>query len=196
VTCTPLFKRLILPHSFCSRLPSASVPYCDCQLLSLALNKIILYHKSIHTSTIAMAASRTSSLRALKQLTKSTSTITQQTRTLRITQHVEASPYLTTQKPSLTRVQAAIDEAASQKDSAAKASSVPNTRQFNTSRSLKSVGDSSTIDFAYLPDFDPDAGLPAPIVRVPLLPDSLYPQSTKTSYSKEEEAIVHSPFPL
>jgi hypothetical protein len=58
---------------------------------------------------------------------------------------------------------------------------------------LKAVGDTSTIDFAYLPDFDPDAGVAPPTVRVPLLPPSLYPASTKTSYTKEEEEIVHKP---
>ncbi|KIW05273.1 uncharacterized protein PV09_03805 [Verruconis gallopava] len=137
-----------------------------------------------------MAASRASSLRALKHISKSTSTVTQQSRGLRITQHVEASPYLTTQKPSLTRVQAAIDDAAAEKS---KATAAAPSRQFNTSRSLKAVNDSSTIDFAYLPDFDPDAGMPAPTVRVPLLPESLYPQSTKTNYTKEEEEIVMRP---
>lgn len=140
-----------------------------------------------------MAASRATSLRALRQLSKSTVAAQQQTRSLRITAHVEASPYLTTQKPSLTRVQAAIDEAAA--DTKKAATAAQHSRQFNTSRSLKSVGDSSTIDFAYLPDFDPDAGMTADAmgVRMPLLPsESLYPQSTKTSYSKEEEAIVSS----
>ena len=135
-----------------------------------------------------MAASRATSLRALKQISKPTSISHTQTRGLRITPHPEASPYLTTQKPSLTRMQAAIDDAAKE---VAKASTVPNTRQFNTSRSLKAINDSSTIDFAYLPDFDPDAGVNAgPAVRVPLLPASLYPQSTKTNYSKEEQEIV------
>lgn len=136
-----------------------------------------------------MAASRSASVRALKQLSSSVSRT--QTRGLRITPHPEASPYLTTQKPSLARVQVAIDDAAAE---AAKAAAIPNTRQFNTSRSLKAVNDSSTIDFAYLPDFDPDAGVSAgPTVRVPLLPESLYPQSTKTSYTKEEQEIVSCP---
>lgn len=87
-------------------------------------------------------------------------------------------------------MQVAIEDAAAE---AAKAASLPNTRQFNTSRSLKAVNDSSTIDFAYLPDFDPDAGVAPPAVRVPLLPEALYPQSTKTNYTKEEEDIVMKP---
>ncbi|KAF2461623.1 hypothetical protein BDY21DRAFT_360706 [Lineolata rhizophorae] len=41
-------------------------------------------------------------------------------------------------------------------------------RHFNTSRALKAVGDTSTIDFAFLPDFDPDAAS-APVTNVPIV---------------------------
>jgi hypothetical protein len=42
-------------------------------------------------------------------------------------------------------------------------------RNFNTSRDLKANNDSSTIDFAFIPDFDPDAASnPAP-PRVPVV---------------------------
>ena len=44
-------------------------------------------------------------------------------------------------------------------------------RHFNTSRSLKTVGDSSTIDFAYLPDIDASRESPRTEIRVPILPD-------------------------
>jgi hypothetical protein len=102
------------------------------------------------------------------------------------------SPILTTTKPSRAKVQTAIDDAkTSQTSSEAQTSTT--TRHFNTSRALKAVHDTSTIDFAYLPDFDPDSGMAPPTVRVPLLPPSLYPASTKTSYSKEEEEIVMKP---
>lgn len=64
---------------------------------------------------------------------------------------------------------------------------LPPTRHFNTSRQLKSVNDSSTIDFAYLPD---EFNLPDPetaqSVRVPLLPDAFNTPSPST------ETIVHS----
>ncbi|KAF2467096.1 uncharacterized protein BDR25DRAFT_305876 [Lindgomyces ingoldianus] len=53
-------------------------------------------------------------------------------------------------------------------------------RHFNTSRALKAVNDSSTIDFAFFPDYDPDTK-DAPIIRVPILPNV----STK-SYAAEE----------
>ncbi|KAF2490705.1 hypothetical protein BU16DRAFT_585094 [Lophium mytilinum] len=56
----------------------------------------------------------------------------------------------------------------------APASSDVRSRQFNTSRALKAVNDTSTMDFAYLPDFDPDLS-PAPLLpRVPLLPSTFY----------------------
>ncbi|TKA80612.1 hypothetical protein B0A49_02044 [Cryomyces minteri] len=56
------------------------------------------------------------------------------------------------------------------------ASSVAGTpvRHFNTSRSLKAVGDTSTIDFAFLPDFDPE-NPEVHQVRVPLLPTNFFP---------------------
>ena len=45
------------------------------------------------------------------------------------------------------------------------------TRHFNTSRSLKAVHDSSTIDFAYLPDmFDSYLDPSTTAIRVPILP--------------------------
>jgi hypothetical protein len=44
-------------------------------------------------------------------------------------------------------------------------------RHFNTSRSLKAVGDSSTIDFAYLPDIDASLEQTRAEIRVPILPD-------------------------
>ena len=49
-------------------------------------------------------------------------------------------------------------------------------RHFNTSRSLKAVNDSSTMDFAYMPDFDPDNAITP--IRVPLLPNNFYPART------------------
>lgn len=50
-------------------------------------------------------------------------------------------------------------------------SDAPPSRHFNTSRSLKAVHDSSTIDFAYLPHFDSSLDPSATAIRVPILPD-------------------------
>jgi hypothetical protein len=55
-------------------------------------------------------------------------------------------------------------------------------RHFNTSRSLKTVKDSSTIDFAYIPDFDPDAPSAPAGLRVPILP-----QNTSANVADFEE---------
>lgn len=51
-------------------------------------------------------------------------------------------------------------------------------RHFNTSRALKANNDSSTIDFAYLPEniFDPEN--PEAAIRVPLLPTNFFPSRT------------------
>lgn len=62
-------------------------------------------------------------------------------------------------------------------------------RHFNTSRSLKAVGDSSTIDFAYLPDFDPDTAQ-SPIIRVPILPQTRPSEANKAYTAVEEEEAV------
>jgi hypothetical protein len=66
-------------------------------------------------------------------------------------------------------------------------------RHFNTSRTLKTVNDSSTIDFAFLPDFNPETEV-APILRVPLLPSTvLSSTSTLNSYAVEAEDTVMRP---
>lgn len=65
-------------------------------------------------------------------------------------------------------------------------------RHFNTSRSLKAVGDSSTIDFAYIPDFDPDTKS-APVLRVPILPQTELAEAHKKHTAQEnEEAVRHT----
>ncbi|KAK4955416.1 hypothetical protein LTR66_013456 [Elasticomyces elasticus] len=66
-------------------------------------------------------------------------------------------------------------------------------RHFNTSRALKAVNDSSTIDFAFLPDFDRDSAETAPI-RVPLLPTNFFPPRTG-AHAREGEETVSLPHP-
>jgi hypothetical protein len=64
-------------------------------------------------------------------------------------------------------------------------------RHFNTSRSLKAPGDSSTIDFMFFPDFDPDANTAPAAIRVPLLPTAGLDGGGKTmSYASGEEEPV------
>ena len=64
-------------------------------------------------------------------------------------------------------------------------------RHFNTSRSLKAVGDTSTIDFAYLPDIDPDNVDDFGQVRVPIIPTNFSPP--KTGAHAPEEEVVRLP---
>lgn len=58
-------------------------------------------------------------------------------------------------------------------------------RRFNTSRSRKSVGDTSTLDFAYIPDFDPETRSAPLGVRVPILP-----WADVQGHSAESEGVV------
>lgn len=66
------------------------------------------------------------------------------------------------------------------------ASNAPTTRHFNTSRALKAVNDSSTIDFAYLPTetelLGPNAHNTTAFetVRVPIIPTNFTPTAPKT----------------
>ena len=61
-------------------------------------------------------------------------------------------------------------------------------RHFNTSRTLKAVNDTSTIDFTFIPDFDPDTGNSS-VVRVPILPQTNISDAAKahTAADGEEE---------
>lgn len=61
-------------------------------------------------------------------------------------------------------------------------------RHFNTSRSLKAVNDSSTIDFAYLPAIEPDDGQAADFLRVPIVPDNYNPPRTG-AHAPEAETV-------
>lgn len=61
-------------------------------------------------------------------------------------------------------------------------------RHFNTSRSLKAVKDSSTIDFAYLPDFDPDTSSAPVEVRVPLMPSTSF-SSIQSVYEEPQQEV-------
>jgi hypothetical protein len=53
-------------------------------------------------------------------------------------------------------------------------------RHFNTSRSLKAVKDSSTIDFAFIPDFDPDTRSAPVEIRVPMIMSTTSARVTET----------------
>ena len=99
-----------------------------------------------------------------------------------------ASPILTT-TPSLERE---IQQAITSKQEPEQ----PLVRHFNTSRSLRAVGDTSTIDFAYLPSADivaPSEQL-SEFFRVPILPSTTTPSpSIELPSASDEDVVVMKP---
>ena len=71
-------------------------------------------------------------------------------------------------------------------------------RHFNTSRELKAPKDTSTIDFAYIPDFDPDLNRSPLGIQVPILPTTVSPNpsysfaSALAAAEAEEAEVSHS----
>ncbi|KAH7094590.1 hypothetical protein FB567DRAFT_7152 [Paraphoma chrysanthemicola] len=63
-------------------------------------------------------------------------------------------------------------------------------RHFNTSRSLKAVGDTSTIDFMFIPDFDPDLKAAPVEVRVPILPWTEASAKVKAEATEAETPVM------
>jgi len=134
-----------------------------------------------------MAASRPT-LRALSKLTTTTTT----RRTLRMTAAAPSPSPLLTSAPKSVNLAQELEDASKRPSAAAKEESKAqksSARHFNTSRSLKTVGDSSTIDFAYLPAFEADAGREAETIRVPLLPTL----ERKVVYAGEVDEVVMRP---
>ncbi|KAE8146705.1 hypothetical protein BDV25DRAFT_162014 [Aspergillus avenaceus] len=67
------------------------------------------------------------------------------------------------------------------------------TRQFNTSRALKAVNDSSTVDFAYMPSMDEvDAPARAADPQIPVLPDSYTHFNPTQAADPPMKAQVHT----
>ncbi|THY16260.1 hypothetical protein D6D00_08965 [Aureobasidium pullulans] len=81
---------------------------------------------------------------------------------------------------------------ASKRPSTEQKDEVKAVRHFNTSRTLKAVNDSSTIDFAYFPDFDPD-NAESFTLRVPLLPSNFSPARVGAHAPEADDAIVIRP---
>jgi hypothetical protein len=79
----------------------------------------------------------------------------------------------------------AIDQ--SKRPSVASDTAPQTVRHFNTSRSLKAVNDSSTIDFAYLPNMAPDLIDDEGQVRVPIIPTNFSPPRTGAHAPEQEE---------
>jgi len=97
---------------------------------------------------------------------------------------------LSTDELMQTRSFSSVVEALKRPNAAARSGSALPSRHFNTSRSLKAVNDSSTIDFAYFPDHDPDTS-EIPIGRIPLI--STFTPSRTGGYGMAEEIEVMRP---
>lgn len=69
-------------------------------------------------------------------------------------------------------------------------------RHFNTSRELKQPKDTSTMDFAYFPDLDPDHNVDANLLamRVPIIPDNYSPPRTGAHAPEVEEMVSSAAF--
>lgn len=119
---------------------------------------------------------------------RSLSKFSRQVRQLHITgSNTYSSPLLTSERPAAAAVARAQETMAKRpRVESGEASTSAPSRQFNTSRELKAVNDSSTIDFAYLPAFDPDMDVTAANIRMPII-------TGWSNYSEPQEPEVHKP---
>lgn len=113
---------------------------------------------------------------------------TQQTRTMHQSGATTFSSLLTSDKPVggqsyAPRIPASA-VVADTTDTAA------NARHFNTSRSLKTIKDSSTIDFAYLPEHIPDFHPETAKLRVPILPWTEPSAAMKQDLTEQEVPVM------
>jgi hypothetical protein len=123
--------------------------------------------------SLTMHASR-ASIRAFRAV---------QTRNLHMTGPATFSSILTSDKPT-GAARGPTVAATTPAPSAAESKPI---RHFNTSRSLKAVKDSSTIDFAFIPDFDPDTRSAPVEMRVPVILSTTSARVTET-----EEPVRYS----
>jgi hypothetical protein len=128
------------------------------------------------------------SVRALKALTSTSKTTT---RNLSMTGSSPFSSVITSDKPTgrsnAPRLPASAKIPVPETDNTGKP-----VRHFNTSRSLKAIKDSSTIDFVYLPDFDPDNHTAPAEFRVPILPFNQAGPVTRAQLTEAETPVRFS----
>ncbi|MCJ1414695.1 hypothetical protein MMC32_001022 [Xylographa parallela] len=105
----------------------------------------------------------------------------QQLRRLHITGSNATPSKLLTSEPAIVHVS---------RETKTTESSAPVSRHFNTSRSLKAVHDSSTIDFAYMPQFTLGQTSPPEIMRIPLLPDNYEPPRRSIAHQEAMEPVI------
>jgi hypothetical protein len=124
--------------------------------------------------------------RALRALTSTSKTTT---RSLSMTGPTTFSSLLTSDKPPAGRSNAPrLPASATLPVPDANDTGKP-VRHFNTSRSLKAVNDSSTIDFMFIPDFDPDTKSSPVEFRVPILPFTQASEAVKEELTEAETPV-------
>ncbi|KAF2035575.1 hypothetical protein EK21DRAFT_107096 [Setomelanomma holmii] len=126
------------------------------------------------------------SARAIKALTSTSKTSTRQ---LSMTGPATFSSLLTSDKPARGNNAPRLPTSATIPVPEANNTGKP-VRHFNTSRSLKAVGDTSTIDFMYIPDFDPDLNAAPVQIRVPILPWTNASESVKAEATEAETPVM------
>ncbi|KAH7389580.1 hypothetical protein DE146DRAFT_701020 [Phaeosphaeria sp. MPI-PUGE-AT-0046c] len=129
------------------------------------------------------------SARALRALTSTSRTTT---RSLSITGPTTFSSVITSDKPTGARSNAPRLPASTMIPVPDTTDTGKPVRHFNTSRSLKAVNDSSTIDFMYIPDFDPDMKAAPVNIRVPIIPWT-QPSNAARAEATEAETEVMLP---
>ncbi|KAH8730211.1 hypothetical protein GQ44DRAFT_674086 [Phaeosphaeriaceae sp. PMI808] len=130
-----------------------------------------------------MSAARVSS-RALKALTSTSKTTT---RSLSITGPTTFSSLLTSDKPTFGRNHGIRLQASANIPVPDTTDTGKPVRLFNTSRSRKAVNDTSTIDFAFIPDFNPELSAAPSEFRVPILP---FTRTNAATVADVEEPVM------
>lgn len=110
-----------------------------------------------------------------------------QSRNLHMTGATSSSSLLTSDKPTFGSLSPKLpsSEAAAWKHETGNAM-----RHFNTSRSLKAVNDSSTIDFMFVPDFDPDAKTAPTKINVPIILSTATSSATQAAAAEAEQPVL------
>ncbi|KAJ4354720.1 hypothetical protein N0V95_003561 [Ascochyta clinopodiicola] len=110
-----------------------------------------------------------------------------QSRSLHMTGATSSSSLLTSDKPTFGSLGPKLPSS----EAAAWTHETGNVmRHFNTSRSLKAVNDTSTIDFMYVPDFDPDAKTTPTQIRVPIILSTATSSATQAAAAEAEQPVM------
>lgn len=110
-----------------------------------------------------------------------------QSRNLHMTGATSSSSLLTSDKPTFGSLSPKLP---SSEAAAWKHETGNSMRHFNTSRSLKAVNDSSTIDFMFVPDFDPDMKTAPTKINVPIILSTATSSATQAAAAEAEQPVL------